>query len=292
MKKLNFQLLVLLISALSIIGCTDKEDEKSTLQLDFTGLENLGATANYEGWLIVDGSPITTGVFSVNDQGVASKTSFDIDADMLERATTFVLTIEPNPDNDPMPSDIHILAGDFSGNSSNLTIGHGAALGHDFKSASGSYILATPTDGNPDIDETSGVWFVDPSGPSATLNLPTLPAGWKYEGWAVIGGSPVSTGTFTSVSGADDAAPYSGTAGAPPFPGEDFLLNAPSGLTFPTTLEGGAIVISIEPYPDNSPAPFRLKPLLGEVAIGAATHSLTSMSNNIANTGVSGTAIR
>lgn len=72
------------------------------------------------------------------------------------------------------------------------------------------------------------------SGPTAGLTLATLPAGWKYEGWAVINGTPVSTGTFTSASAADDSAPFSGATAGPPFPGEDFLQNAPSGLTFPT----------------------------------------------------------
>ena len=63
-----------------------------------------------------------------------------------------------------------------------------------------------------------------------------LPAGWKYEGWAVINGIPVSTGTFTNISDFDEADPYSSTMPGPPFPGEDFLINAPAGLTFPTDI--------------------------------------------------------
>ena len=95
--------------------------------------------------------------------------------------------------------------------------------------------------------------------------MPTLPAGWAYGGWAVTGGEPVTTGRFTAVDVADLAAPFSGPTAGPPFPGEDFLMNAPAGLVFPTDLAGGLAVISIEPEPDDSPAPFTLKPLMGGI---------------------------
>ena len=58
----------------------------------------------------------------------------------------------------------------------------------------------------------------------------------------------------------------------PPFPGEDYLVNAPMGLTFPTNLAGGTAVISIEPDPDNSPNPFTLKPLVKMIPADAADH--------------------
>ena len=71
------------------------------------------------------------------------------------------------------------------------------------------------------------------------MSLPALPGGLHYEGWAVIDGVPVTTGRLTSPSGADEAAPFSGPNPGPPFPGEDFLGNAPIGLVFPTNLAGG-----------------------------------------------------
>jgi len=80
---------------------------------------------------------------------------------------------------------------------------------------------------------------------------------------------------------ADYAAPYSATdAGSPPFPGEDFVMNAPAGLSFPTDLTGGLAVISIEPQPDNSPNPFALKPLVGEIPMNAMDHNTYMMGNN------------
>ena len=88
----------------------------------------------------------------------------------------------------------------------------------------------------------------------------------------MIDGVPVSSGRFTEVDAVDLDAPFSGTEGAPPFPGEDYLYNAPAGLAFPTDLSGGTAVISIEPSPDDSSAPFTLKPLIGSIAVDATDH--------------------
>ena len=283
MKK---TLLLLLAISFFLVSCNDddspSEPTTSSLSLNVSGLEDLGSSAMYEGWIMVDGAPKTTGTFSVDGTGKLSKSSFDIDSDDLSSATAFILTIEPNPDPSPNPSDVHIIAGDFNGTSASLSVGHGAALGDDFSSISGNYILATPTNGS-DTDEKSGIWFLDlTSGtPAVGLDLPTLPAGWKYEGWTVINGVPVTSGTFTSVTAVDDADPFSSTMPGPPFPGEDYLVNAPSGLTFPTDLSGGTAVISIEPDPDNSPNPFTLKPLVKMIPSDAADHLTYTMDKNL-----------
>lgn len=290
MTKNIFKLLTLAF-ALTIISCGDDDADKQ-LNLNISGLEDLGSGYAYEGWIMVDGSPKTTGVFSVDANGALSRTSFDIAKEDLEKATAFILTVEPSPDSDLGPSDVHILAGDFSADNAALTVSHSAALGTDFTAATGGYILATPTDGA-DNNEDSGVWFLDPAaGPAATLDLPTLPSGWIYEGWAVIDGTPVTTGTFSTVTGADSAAPYSGSGDGPPFPGEDFVQNAPAGLTFPTNLQGATIVVSVEPVPDNSPSPFALKPLVGMTPANAEVHSVLSMSNNATSSNPTGTATK
>ena len=166
-------------------------------------------------------------------------------------------------------------------------------MGTNFSTSTGSYILATPTDGSSTTDELSGVWWLDPAaGPGAGLDLPTLPEGWEYEGWAVVNGTPVSTGKFTSVTGADDFSGFSGTTPGPAFPGEDLLMNAPSGLTFPTDLSGGTVVISVEPSPDNSTDPFLLKPLVGSVPSGALDHTSYDMDNNASASNPTGTVSR
>lgn len=246
-----------------------------TLTLDFTGLDDLGSDFAYEGWIIVNGEPVSTGVFTVMG-GVPSQTHFDIAAFDLAAAAKFVLTIEPSPDSDPMPSSTHYLAGDFMGSDADLMIGDPAALGDDFLGSMGDYILNTPSTGSDDSDYANGIWWLDPTaGPGPTLTLPTLPAGWMYEGWVVGPGGPVTTGTFTSASGFDSDAggPTAGPDPTPPFPGQDYIMP-------PMPLIGYAAVITVEPYPDNSPMPFTLKPLvdgsIDDVGIGV----LQSMGNN------------
>jgi len=133
---------------------------------------------------------------------------------------------------------------------------------------------------------------LNPAGPTASLDLPTLPDSWIYEGWAVVDGTPISTGTFATASGADNDSRFSGTAGGPPYPGEDLLNNAPAGLTFPVDLSGKTVVISVEPVPDNSAAPFALKPLVGSVPADALDHTLYDMNNNAAATNPTGSVSR
>lgn len=246
----------------------------SGLTINLDGLEALGDDFVYEGWVIVDGSPVSTGRFS----SVAFPQTFQVNTAQLNAATTFVLSIEPTVDPDPLPAATKILAGDFSGNSAAVN----SNLVADFSLVEGAYILATPTDLD-NTNESSGVWFLDNSSGSAVtgLTLPTLSDGWKYEGWAVIDGTPVSTGTFTDASMEDDNAatsPFKGDAGnGPGYPGEDFLQNAPAGMTFPTDLKGATIVISVEPSPDNNLAPFTLKPLAHMVPSDAMDHTTINM---------------
>jgi len=201
--KLTRIALLSLAAMIVMASCKKDKDETPTpdpspmtkeLKLSFTGLENLGMDYAYEGWIMVDGAPVTTGTFMVDDNGNLSKSSFAIDEEMLNKATAFILTIEPYPDTDPAPSDVHVLAGDFSSTSADLSVSHGAALGNDFMSAMGNYILATPTTATMD-DELSGVWFLDLSSgsPAVGLDLPELPEGWVYKGWVVTNGVPVSS---------------------------------------------------------------------------------------------------
>ena len=291
MKNFQWILIFSFFSFTFLTSCDSDEEptvDTATFTANFNGLEDLGDDYAYEGWLIVDGAPVSAGIFTVDADGNPSATEFEVNADDLANATTYVLTIEPSPDSDAAPSAVHILAGDFSGNNAALTVNHGAAVGDDFTASTGTYILATPTDTD-GTNEASGVWWLDPTaGPGAGLDLPELPEGWIYEGWAVIDGTPVSTGTFRSATGADSDGTFSGDQPGPPFPGEDFLRNAPDGLTFPTDLRGGAVVISVEPVPDNSAAPFTLKPLVGPVDADALDHSPLSMNNNATATNPTG----
>jgi len=196
----------------------------------------------------------------------------------LRNADRLVITIEPENDTDPEPSGIVILEGPVTdGNQHPLT------FPVDFKDAAGSYILKTPTSADT-TDDSSGIWFLqreEDGQLAASLTLPALPPGWIYEGWAVHRETPLSTGRFSTASGADDFSGFSGTDGdpAPPFPGEDFVMNAPASapFVFPINLADGAsdAVISVEPDLNGTdptgPDPFLPKPLKANIRVGAFT---------------------
>ena len=275
MNKLS--ILAFALVAIFFTSCDKDDDEpvNGDLMLNLSGLEELGSDYKYEGWLIVNGTPVSTGTFS----SVTFPQSFVVDKSTLDAASKFVLTIEPTNDTDPAPSATKMLAGDFSGNSANVSTQN--MLG-DLTATSGKFIMATPTDGA-NNNEESGVWFLDNSSgsPAAGLILPTLPAGWKYEGWVVINGTPISTGTFTAVNTADDNAttsPYKGTVNdGPPYPGEDYVTGSITNINFPIDLKEKTIVISVEPNPDNSSAPFTIKPLAKMIPSDANVHSVIEM---------------
>lgn len=149
--------------------------------------------------------------------------------------------------------------------------------------AKGQYMLGTPTDGNDNINERSGVWFGKYQSNDATLVLPSPRRGWVYEGWAVVDGNPLTTGRFTSPVLGDRFSGFSDTkANAPRIPGEDFLLHPPvevfPGLSFPVDLAGQIIRISLEPDLDGldptGQSPFGVTLLEAEVPNRAAPHEL------------------
>lgn len=263
MKKIKNIAVFFIAMGLLGVSCSKGDDgpAMANLTVDLVGIEPLTGDASYEGWIIVDGSPISTGKFTELERGH----KFLAIATNLSKATGFMITIEPKGDTDPKPSNTKLVSGDFNGTSATLN-SHSAIA--DFSKASGEFVLASPTD-NDNSNDQNGVWFMNPNGgtPLAGLKLPNLTQGWKYEGWVIINDKPVSTGTFSSVTGRDDSSPYSNDNNLPPsFPGEDFLNNAPSGLIFPKDgdVKGKTVVISVEPVPDNDQAtPFFIKPLKG-----------------------------
>ena len=291
--------LIALFSILLLAAACGEDDASSdppasgetrSLTLTFDGLPVLGADFVYEGWIIVDDAPVTTGRFTVDASGALSPSSFDIPAEQANAAAMFVLTIEPATGDDPAPSDVHVLAGPFEGDEAGLTIDHPAALATGFEDAAGTFILATPTTADVAEDDNQGIWFLDPNTGMSSLTLPELPAGWIYEGWVVdtSGNSPapISTGTFDAAGGADSDAggPTAGPDGAPAVPGQDFIDPA-RDLT-----SDHLAVITVEPVPDDSPMPFQLKPLVGEIGADIGGANPQTIGNAIDGNTIGGAA--
>ena len=153
-----------------------------------------------------------------------------------------------------------------------LDISYSHALGSTFSNVLGKCTITAPTS---PADSNSGVWFIEPgiTASAGLRNLPTLPIGWRYEGWV---GYPViqidpqkslaflyySTGKFLRADSADfdGAGPGKGSGTGLNFPGQDFV-NAypfPGGPPPKPDLRFHTFMITIEPDPDNSPGPFSL----------------------------------
>lgn len=278
-KKKHLQVAIAAGLCVGLIACSSDSDtvatNDATLNLAFTALDDLGADYVYEGWLLVNGSPVSTGRFTSNSNDVQTASVEDVDA-----ATKYILTIEPATGDDPAPADTHVLAGDIVGSAATLTIADADAVGTDFVNSTGSFIIATPS--APDASHTQGIWWLNAG--AASLNLPTLPAGWAYEGWVAGPDGPVSTGTFTDTAAADSDAggAAAGPEPTPPFPGQDFINPA-------TVIIGMAAVISVEPSPDNSPAPFGIKPLIDDDIQDVGAGNSQDMANVIGANQPSGT---
>ena len=301
-RKITHRLGALAVGAVALAAAAPAlaQSGPTTLVLEFNNLAVLDESGEglYEGWAIVDGLPVSTGVFNVNAAGMPVEPGggpvieeFDAGVDITS-ATAIKISIEPVGDADPGPSGLIIAEGEVAGMMADL---HAAVPGLEMLAtmATGAFILATPSDNDtmPDNDDM-GIWFLTMPGPEpGLLNLPDLGPNWIYEGWAVdlSGGAPMpySTGTFGSATETDsDAAGCNG--GGPPFPGQDFV-EFHCGPFLDLDTGDFAAVLSIEPVPDNHPGPFQLKPLAGMIPTDALGMN-NELGNQTADTFPTGTA--
>lgn len=301
-NRITHSLAILAAVASMFLAVTAQaQSNPNAVELQFENLAplNEGVDGHYEGWAIVDGSPVSTGNFNIDASGQPVELGGGAVIDEFEAAvditsaTAIKITIEPPGDADPAPSGLVVVEGDVSGVMAPL---HAAIPGLDMLStmATGAFILATPSDNAtmPDNDDM-GIWFLTMPGPEAGfMNLPDIGPKWTYEGWAVdvsgAGPVPYSTGTFAGASGFDsDEAGCMG--GGPPFPGEDFVaLHCGPELDLDTG--DFAAVLTIEPVPDINPAPFQLKPMAGMIPTDALGQN-NDLNNQTADTFPTGTAL-
>ncbi len=266
MKKLN---VLALLTAGMLASCSGSDDtvDRSTVTLEsVTRLEQLPESSEYQVWLVSGGENISLGRF----RNLSNGQQFSALTGQVDNASGIKISIEPGNDSSPEISNTVILSGNFNGNSADLSITE--SLGN-FSGASGVFTLWTPTDNNANNNQ-NGVYFLRPNGgnPQAGLNLPTLPQGWRYEGWVTVPNTSnqminLSTGRFTSPNGVDETSAYSSNLNTePPFPGEDFVnmsILSQIGFNSSPDLRLKQIFISVEPEPDFDYAkPFVIQPLI------------------------------
>lgn len=250
MKKL---LIIITMSFLSFWGCEYFENSStlntSSLELNITGLPQLPDTLAYVAWFDNDDRPpVFIKRLTPNAQG---DVYFKEEQKLiyLDSAQIFLVTVERvsqiNAPNFTASNRI-VLIGRFSRGLCNLTL---AENFNDFSQTSAKYTLYTPTDGDLASNPFGGIWFVDSVDANRTtagLNIPVLAGGWIYEGWIEVNNNKLSTGRFRNPKAADLFNGYSATVATIPFPGEDFINNAPSGFTFPLNLRGAKAYVSLE----------------------------------------------
>lgn len=287
MKKINF--LGLFAAAAIAASCSgDDSVDRSDITLDISGLEKLDSNAEYQAWIVSGGKDISLGRFT----DVNFPKTFSALTGQVNDATQFKLSIEPGNDPSTAISESVLVSGTFVGNAATVDVTQ--TLG-SYSSASGQFVLQTPTD-NVNTNENSGLYWYIPSTGQAGLTLPTLPSGWKYEGWVTLPGSngdvDLSTGRFTKVNGADEADPYSFNINpAPNFPGEDFInttILSKDGVNTQPNLLNKKVFITIQPVfngdsDSQSITPFVLRPLTATVTEQAGSSVTNKMQVNTAS---------
>ncbi|MFC1565280.1 hypothetical protein ACFL6G_10110 [candidate division KSB1 bacterium] len=260
----------------------------TTAVLQFDNLPVLENNYHYEGWALIDNQDRSLGKFKIDQDGnitdiggvLVPEGRIGTEFDMSE-ATQFKISIEEDTDANNTPSGSYILIGNVSGFSAVLSVSHQDAVGVSFTSSTGQYLLATPstTDTN---DEKSGIWFMTDLGtePTPGLDIPDLETDWVYEGWITINNITMSTGQFDLPGAGDSLDEFTGTEPIPFLPGEDFVTNAPTGLTFPTDLSGAEIKITLEADKDDDrDAPSKFIVFTGQIPTDAVEHSVYSLTN-------------
>jgi hypothetical protein len=269
----------------------------SLVTLSFENLYPLSGGMNYQGWVVESrptgywGSPL--GMFNVDESGqlvdpatgeVVSGT-FEAGLD-AEDVFGVQVSVENSSTLVSQPSATFILGGVVASGTAELGQVHWLAMNLNFTEIAGSYFLGTPSDDLND-NELSGVWFGDTTSgdPVPGLFLPEAPNGWDYEGWVVIGDDTLSTGKFYEPSIADTTNLYGGVSGDYPFPGQDFLENAPEGMVFPTDLSGAPLFLTLEPWEESDIeplSPFKFPILRATIpadATAGTTYTMTSLFN-------------
>ena len=83
-----------ILALLVLISCSeDNVATNGNLTLDLDGLEELGSDFVYEGWLIVNGSPVSTGTFS----SVTFPQSFTVNIEGRSHLSFYFLRLSRSP---------------------------------------------------------------------------------------------------------------------------------------------------------------------------------------------------
>jgi len=264
--------LLISVAVLLSVGCGGDDDtptgpilHNNKLVPDFYNMDSLPSGWLYQVWARKDGIWNAGQAFNLDASG---KKMVDAQGQQISDTIVFALldlttcdslrvTLQQNVATDSSTAGLTFLEGVIQGRVPEMSSPLKDTTVGNFV----FFIYTTPTN-DIDTDEMSGVWFTNLDHTTPGLEpLPVLPDGWIYEGWVYHDGYYLSTGRFSENIGSDNSCTYynCGSTGAPDFPGEDFLTNAPEGLEFPFDLAfGDTVMVSLEPEND----PYLSRPCL------------------------------
>lgn len=280
------RLILFLLFCFMLLACK-KEEETNTnkttaifdkLYIRLDSFKRLQGGYNYEGWLMLKGTPVSTGKFNLDPEnlnvydtlnkphGYIANVLFVFKQD-ISTADEFFITMEPKGDMDLIPTGIKIVFGKIDSLKSKAEALNSDAIGLDFKLSTGSYIIGTrstiPVDKFP-----FGIWFAKrvkgEEDILTGLNLPAITqnASWTYEAWLIYKTVPTDEyfkiGRFIKPDAPDSSklSPLAPNQVPIPVPGEDFIYDD----TLKLNNGSYKLLITLEPRIDNEKnSPFFIK---------------------------------
>jgi hypothetical protein len=253
---------LLLFSACDSGTAVEEVPQYFQAQLLLDAMPSLQEGAVYQAWARVSGDWQAVARFNYDEQGRLVDEAGRLRANTfvsefdMQPATEFLVSIEGRRAVALAPSITQILLGSLQGNGATLTFSSAVV---DLTGVVANYTIGTPTDSDSG-NESFGIWLGTPGTYAPAMVAPTLGEGWTYELWAELSSGTVSLGRFDGPSERDSAAPFSSQAETFSVPGESFVMNAPAGVTFPLSVGGLEVFITVEPEPDETgPTPFGLR---------------------------------
>ena len=303
-KRVGAVRLLIALGAILLPACNQTPTEITPLPraigeiqavlVDLSSLKPLDPTVEgiYYLWALLERNESESlGAFNIGASGqmvdTAGATLREFSSDKFPLRTTLgmLVTIESDTETPQAPTGMQILSGTFIEGVARLTVPISSAIA----SSGGSVRIFSPTDG-PNTNQTSGFWMVDGNG-DPSVSVPDTTAALVYETFIDVNGSSLNVGRFDRADQADDLCRFCADSTlAPERPGDDLLVNAPDGLTFPTSLAGARITVSLEGRGTDFLSRSQLIVLEGFVPIGVTPGAMVPLINRT-DSFPSGTAV-
>ncbi len=248
-------------------------ESTGTARFSITGLPTLPANYTYQTWLLVSGSYVSVGTFNVDDTGESTISDFsNINNHDLSNAVGVAITVEfTGIGSKSSPSDMVILAGNFSDNIAHLlTTDTRTIYAPDLKA---DYIVYAPTALTNEKSSTgeNGIWFTTDANQITETSGLILPYNqndankaasnliyqtWLYVQDTTLGNPdiPLNMGAFTAANSPDNANNYAGTYSGftPVLPGNDFINVTGENVNAPVEVVGRKVVITVKPNEETT----------------------------------------